>query len=295
MTDQKTENNQAPTGPPDHSDYQEHMHSVIESSPTAAYNLHDEPSQNHRPRKHPHLKRNLFIAAFLLANIAMIGTSLALLSNKKQQPAQQKKQSTNIVAKEPSQTPPAASTSPASSKHYVSKPLSMEFDYPSDWHISSDSGNKSIKIASPSTDILDDTGRSVNSKVEIDVVLKYPDYPNELVNDSSMIVEPSEPIKYEKPTSTQRKQTNISFARFEGPDSSILSMFISGNLVYSKDQMVKSKNYQSIHPFITIHINSCSEDPSCSGIGVSWITIDTYHNNLMLRQAAKIIKSMRFN
>ncbi|MDB5161059.1 MAG: hypothetical protein JWO96_439 [Candidatus Saccharibacteria bacterium] len=259
----------------------------------------EESHHSHEPTHAPptqrpssHLKRNIVTALVVALNLGMGSASATLLLKK---PAPQTAAS-NLVTQKPiaaAQNPSSIKDAPATKlEHYVSQPLNLEFDYPIDWHINSDAGNTWITISSPTTDIIDDSGRTVKGSVQIQLTSKYP--PSSFIDDSLVTSAPSEPITYSNPTNAQRKSTNISFARYSSdPADSISYFFVSGNLAYSKGQRVQSKEYQSINPFISVYINSCLS--KCQALSVSQISLDTYHSNPMLVKTTGIIQSMRFN
>jgi hypothetical protein len=253
------------------------------------------------PSKKKHLARNLLIAGFLVLNLGMGAASADILVINKNKPdANPTNQTSSTVAPKNTiptkQTVAAKTDTPASQTlHYVSKPLDMEFDYPIDWRIDSDSSNKHIEISSPTIDITDSGGKSEKARVQINVDNKYPKDILAIVDDSSTIAASSEQIKYQKPTKVQRKSTNLSFATLDGlSKGNITSLFISGNLTYAPGELVKSKNYKSINPFVSVYFNTCP-DGGCHALSLGNTSAEDYKTNPIFTQLRKIIQSMRFN
>jgi hypothetical protein len=264
-----------------HDDTKAQLHIQEDEAPS-----HEQAEENSAGS---HLKRNLLIAAVVVLNLGMGTASAAMLVKK---PAQQKLQastssaSTNTTVDQSSSAP--AATADAKTLHYVSKPLNLEFDYPIDWHIYSDSSNKNISISSTPTDIKDATGRAEQGRLVINIDSKYPDNTYYTVDDNSVIVANSEAIKYSDPTKVQRQSTNISFARGQyDTGDSVSMMFISGNLNYSKGQHVADKNYKAINPFLTFYVDGCRS--KCEGPSQAAFSIDDYHSNPMFAQAQEYL------
>ena len=192
---------------------------------------------------------------------------------------------------------PAAPSTVSTTLHYTSAPLKIEFDYPSDWHVSSSSDNSTIKLASAPFQFTAVGGKQTAATINIAItpVAKAAASFNS-VNESDVIAANSETLQYTSPTKSQRSVTNVSFANDHGlKNNNILSAFISGDLVYKIGDVVGSKKFQSIDPQISMHVDDCASGTCQQALSADVFTISDWHDNANFQKVKALLASLRLN
>ena len=192
---------------------------------------------------------------------------------------------------------PAAPSTVSTTLHYTSAPLKIEFDYPSDWHVSSSSDNSSIKLASAPFQFTAVGGKQTAATINIAITpVANAAASFNSVTESDVIAANSEALQYTSPTKSQRTVTNVSFANDHGlKNNNILSAFISGDLVYKKGDVVGSKKYQSIDPQISMHVDDCAAGTCQQALSAAVFTIGDWHDNANFQKVKALLASLRLN
>ena len=113
--------------------------------------------------------------------------------------------------------------------------------------------------------------------------------------DDSVISADSAAITYTKPTATQRKQTNLSFAGYpDNTNDGINNIFVSGTNTYRKGDKVGSKDYKKVDPHIAFYVDGCGSG-GCQALVQATFTIDDWHNNPQMQKTQAILESLRLN
>lgn len=254
-----------------------------------------EATTEHQAKKPKRSKKKLlFITGFAVLNIAILaGTAWALKFPKT---ASSSVATTVTTTKSTDNSMDKTTTEPPKTLHFNSDALKLEFDYPSDWRITSNPDNSYILISSAPFQIKQSDGTLTKVRAILTIFSKYVDT-NVDVTSVDTIMSNSEKLVYKNPTKIQRKETFLSFKHsslFTGTDI-VTAAFISGDLQYKIGQSVGSKNFQKINPFIIFrYVDDAECDDVCFGsqFGVSR---DVFQATTELETAKGTITSMRFN
>lgn len=255
----------------------------------------DAPLQSgSKPKK---FSKKLIITSFVLVNVVILASTVWLLAQPKKNQTSTKSdvqvsdtKSSNDASKNTDSIPEVAKT-----LHFSSSALKLEFDYPSSWRITSNPDNTYMSIQSGQFDLIQANGTQTKARAIITIYAKYPESSDD-IGGSSVISATSEKLTYKNPTKVQRSQTNLTFTRAKGVDGpdNVTAMFISGDQSYTLGQLVSSKKYQTVNPFIIFKVNAC--DKLCSTADVIAPASMKVINELTVFATGKdIITSMRFS
>jgi len=245
-------------------------------------------------------RKTLYYMSFAIINITLLAASIYVMRapikhvQSAALPAQKASVTTSSV-QETTATATKAAAEAVRSVHYVSDALKLEFDYPSDWRISSNPGNTYMTIQSAPFDTNKANGTTGKARAEITIYAKFPETTNDIA-DNSVISTDSEKLVYKSPTKVQRTETNLSLSRENSVSQSgvVTAGFVSSDLVYKTNQLVGSKNYRKTNPFIIFKIRGC--DDLCDQVDdFTPIAVDTFKQLTAYTTAKDIISSMRFN
>ena len=184
----------------------------------------------------------------------------------------------------------------ATTLHYVSDALKLEFDYPVDWRVSSSADNSSVSLRSAPFHFTSPDGQLLNAALSVTITPVSTASYVVKADDSYVITNNSQSLVYSNPTKQQRSTTNVSFASYpENKAGTTTAIFISGNLSYNKGDTVGSKNYKSIDPKVYLELDGCASS-GCADVAQSnaftssdWQSVPTF------QQAKSLFESLRFN
>lgn len=245
--------------------------------------------------KPKHSERMWFIVAgIIIGNLLIAGATATFLLKEpptKTTPSITTKPGVKVLPATTSEVTPAKE--PVTNKMYVSDPLKLSFQYPSDWRIVASPDNSSITINSVPFDVKLANGSLSKASIKLEINETYK--PSGLVSDSSLVRKASQKLVYNAPTAVQRKDTYLTYIQsVDDPSGSgVRAFFISGGNQYSDGQRVSSKDYKKVNPFITVSVNACGD--SCDGATPTDVLYDDLSNKLENLTVQKIIQSMRFN
>lgn len=262
-------------------------------------------AQNYLP-EHQSAKRSKkkiallgFLILILLANAGMAGASIYLQKNTKPLPASQASAAakTTLV---PSNNSTVSSTDTASTLHYASDALHIEFDYPVSWRLSASAANNSIEMTSEQFTFKDYTGAQKSGTIHLFITAKENNSQFGYISGDSIVTSDSKSLAYKNPTSVQRKVTNETFVfsdtynydPSDQPSGAADHLLITGGTAYSKGQKLSDKDYQSTDPQIYAYIESCPET-SCKYLATAATTADQWTGDETLSKIQDVIASIK--
>ncbi|HSX45136.1 MAG TPA: hypothetical protein VLF39_03475 [Candidatus Saccharimonadales bacterium] len=242
----------------------------------------------------------ILIILFCIVNVGILAATNVMMRIPKKQASIVSLPTTDSSKQQVATTTATKATEKPVTKHYTSDALKLDFDYPSDWRITSNPDSTVITISSAQFDADQGGGSTTPARAEITIYAKYPEN-NPDVNNDSIVGANSESLTYKSPTKVQRKVTNLTYilpstlpSAIEVASDNLTSAFVSGNLVYKTGDQVNAKTYKRVNPFIIFEVNAC--DSLCTETqGVVPMAVDTFQNLDYFKTAKDIIASMRFN
>jgi hypothetical protein len=241
-------------------------------------------------------KRILLIVLFVLVNLGLAGANGYLMTNKKSDVPTVAVTATKATTTSKKAGAKVTASTDIKTLHYVSKPLGIEFDYPVDWRVSSDAANTSISLTSAPFSFTDTSGQARAANISLSITpASQAGATYTVVYDGDVIGADSESLTYAKPTSGQRKQTNISFASTSNTNPKELSYgFVSGTYVYKSGDAVSSQEHAKVDPQIAFYINPCGNE-KCQALNTTSFAISDWKTNSNLQQVKALLESLRIN
>ncbi len=178
------------------------------------------------------------------------------------------------------QQPPSATeetthqTISSETKNYHSPKFFLSFDYPSDWKVVEAVDGSRLTIKSPTLSLPTKSGNQSGQVVMLmrDETQKLPEFDK----GNAMAVRDSEKITYDKPSSTQRGQTYISFLTYaSNPAAGLDGIFITGDNGYKTEQAIPKADIIPIEPIISVSFISCDGGCGTTALQVSPSLWDT--------------------
>lgn len=210
-------------------------------------------------------KRLIIILAILV--VACAGAYIFI--NNRSEPVSAPSEATETPS-EPSQT----QTISEETKTYNSAEFFLSFEYPSDWTVTEADDGSTMTVKSPTLGLQTDAGEQPGQVKVLfrDETQKLPEFDK----GNATSARDSEKITYDKPSSTQRGQTYVSFLQYAASATDGLDgIFITGDNGYTKGQAIPKADIIPIEPIISVSFISCDGGCASEPIQVSAELWDT--------------------
>lgn len=252
------------------------------SRSTADYASYEPPEKQHNP-----IWRKLLTTLIILVVIAGLGGGAYwYLKNHKSTKKPAQTTQTTQVAK------PATSQIATATKHYDSSNFYLGFDYPQDWKVT-DGGGGQMTVVSPSIQLKNATGQSVNGQVVMTIRSKEQKLPEfDAGNATAALV--SQKINYTKPSQNQRGSTYLSYLRYSSSSSSTAldGIYITGDSGYTVGQAIPKVDISKVDPIISIGFVKCGSS-DCSGTNTPIsIATSSYEDKAFSGPLESLLKSL---
>lgn len=181
-------------------------------------------------------------------------------------------------------------------ENFVSNELSLAFDYPSNWKIHDEPGDKQIMLDSPALKLRTPEGESKTGKIVMRIRGKGTKL-DEIKTDSLTAARESVKLTYSKPSPSQRGQTYLAFLRFSnGLSGGVGGMYVMGDTGYKKDQYVPKADFTPLDPIISFSFHSCNTADSCTESGQNLsIAPSEWEDNPAFDKVKSILESLVVN
>lgn len=147
----------------------------------------------------------------------------------------------------------------STTKHYESPNFYLSLDYPANWAVSDNSGDK-LTVSSPELKLKSAAGQKVDGQIVLTITQKGQNLASFVAGNAVAVLD-SEKINYTKPTSTQRASTYLSFLQYAKTTASgaLDGIYVTGNLGYQRQQDVPKTDIAGVDPEIIVVFKSGSQ------------------------------------
>ncbi len=175
---------------------------------------------------------------------------------------------------------------------YKSTVYNLSVSYPKGWIINNI--NSAVNITSPLTTLVNASGSSVKGYV-IFSINKPGQYPNGLTVGTDLAVLDSINLSYNQPTQSQAGQTYVSFIQFSTTNTKggLDLVFVTGNLGYTKDQVIPETDLNTLDPLIYVSFMSCANS-LCKSTTPVTIASSSWTGSALSQIIDSMIQSLMF-
>ncbi|HTE57571.1 MAG TPA: hypothetical protein VK694_02420 [Verrucomicrobiae bacterium] len=264
-----------PTPPQQPPEEQDEYAAASQSTADYIHNLEPVKAQ----KKKRKIKGIIFIALVVLV---AIGAAMYFLVLRRQSTPSQ-------GSGQPSapQQQPVESVDEELSEHLVSQDIQMSIDHPKTWQ-KDDATQGQLTLQSPAAQITTSDGSKKSGKVLITIVTAGSTVPK-FANPTGKAVVDSQKIAYAQPSQSQRKETYLSFAGFDG-STGVDAVYITGDAGYKKGQDIPKTDVAKSEPIIGVSFVKCDGGQECKeGIAID---PEAWGSDKILSVAQAILKSL---
>ena len=238
----------------------------------------------HLPQAPKSKKSRKRLVVGLLTLIVLAGLGYGGLKLFSSNPATHETAQTN----EPTRTPPPADTTTASTgKTFTAETLAVEFQKPDGWTVTEKDGAITAKSAVLDYKSLD--GGTVHGYFRVYIRKMARDIDSKYIG-RAVAMQPTEPLTYTSPATSQRKTTNLSFFGYD--DSSNFAFFmITGNFNLKKGDTLGASYGKEADTFIIV--GGYSADDNKDDLSFHKVATSDVESAEVVKQAIDLLKSLK--
>jgi len=242
------------------------------------------------PVKPKHVLSGLLRVILILAIVAIIavGGVVLLKHHKSTKPA-----ATTKTPASSSQIEPSGLSIPTQTKHYDSTNYTLGFDYPSDWTVN-DVANSKLTVISPALQLRGSDEQNFTGQIVLTIQPKQTSLA-QFATGHVVAAMTSQKLTYRHPTPNQRAQTYLTFVNYEGVNSTIDALFITGDNGYTVGQSIPESDMTKDDPLVSISFLKCA-DSSCKTAGTATsIPAGEWYTSNLAKPLDNLLQSLIIN